>query len=278
MGNDLASCPTWTPQEARDESDGHTIRGMKISSFPKFGFVIYRCTYSDDAVWTELLSLIKKEAQAHIKELIKELGPGRDWLGTHLEWTIVEDPTLDGASQEEVNARFDKWADEIVDESERTSTNVLRWLPRFNFCAVVDEKCLASMEKSKSKTEGIVGKSPPVFVVLIRAQTVIPAWMGGNSGGGGSFKRRRLRRLSDGDSVDETEQDLEDEERRRREEEQEEEDEIEHRGDTPVESNEGNWMLVEPTFLLSLYNILHANPGWEAFYVRPPGIYSQGKF
>ncbi|KAH6714757.1 hypothetical protein BKA61DRAFT_362858 [Leptodontidium sp. MPI-SDFR-AT-0119] len=272
MGNDYASCPTWTAEEARDESYGHIIRGMKISSFPKFGFVIYRCTYSNNAAWTELLSLIKQEAQA----CIKKLGPGRDWLGTHLEWTIVEDPTLDGVSQEEVKGRFDRWSDEIVDESERTSTNILRWLPRFNFCVVVDEKCLASMEKSKLKTEaeaGGVGKTPPVFVVLMRAKRGLPTSMGG----GGSNQRRRIRRLSDGDSVDETKQDLEDEERIMRETEQEEEEEEEagQRGDTPVEAHEATWMYVEPRYLLSLYNIMQADSGWELFYVRPPGVYGR---
>ncbi|KAH9205867.1 hypothetical protein DL95DRAFT_451040 [Leptodontidium sp. 2 PMI_412] len=239
MGNDYASCRTWTAEEARDESYGHIIRGMKISSFPKFGFVIYRCTDSNNAAWTELLSLIKQEAQA----CIKKLGPGRDWLGTHLEWTIVEDPTLDGVSQEEVKGRFDRWSDEIVDESERTSTNILRWLPRFNFCVVVDEKCLASMEKSKLKTEaeaGGVGKTPPVFVVLMRAKRGVPAWMGG----GESNQRRRIRRLSDGDSVDETEQDLEDERIMREAEQEEEEEEAGHRGDTPVEAHEATWMLI----------------------------------
>ncbi|KAL5325898.1 hypothetical protein ACEPPN_007032 [Leptodophora sp. 'Broadleaf-Isolate-01'] len=235
MGNGFASCPTWTVEEVRDESDGHIIR-----------------------------------AQAHIKEL----GPGRDWLGSHLEWTVVEDPTLDGSSQEEVKMRFDKWPDEIVDESERTGTNTVRWLPRFNFCVVVDEKCLASIQKSKSKIgvkEEVVGETPPVFVVLMRAERRVPAWMGG----GELNQRRRLVRLSDGDSVDETEQDLEEEERIMREEEQNERDEIAHTVDTPVEAHEATWMYVELGCLLSLYNILHTDSGWELYYVRPPGVFGR---
>ena len=275
MGNDFDSCPTWTAEEARDESYGHIIRGMKISSFPKFGFVIYRCTYSNNAAWTELLSFIKQEAQTRIEKL----GPGRKWLGTHLDWTIIEDPTLDGASLEDVKSRFDLWADEIVDESERTSTNILRWLPRFNFCVVVDEKCLASMEKSKLNTEaeaGGVEKAPPVFVVLMRAKRGIPAWMSG----GGSKQRRRIRRLSDGDSTDETEQDLEEEERIMREaeqEEEEEEEEAEDGDDTPMEPHEATWMYVEPRYLLSLYNTMQTDSGWELFYVRPPGVYGRNE-
>ncbi|KAL2076213.1 hypothetical protein VTL71DRAFT_1156 [Oculimacula yallundae] len=271
MSNTIASCPTWTVEEATNGSHGHIIRGMKTLSFPKFGFVIYRCTYSDDVAWKKLLTLIKEEAQTHIEEL----GPGRNWLGSHLEWTVIEDPILDGASHDEVKMRFDKWADENVVESERTSRNVLRWLPRFNYCVVVDEKCLVSLERSESTSKAataVPGKEPPVFLVLMRAPRGIPAWMGG-----GGSQRRRLRRLSDGDSVDETEQDLEDEERRMREEEQEEEDEIEHRGDTPEEAWEATWMFVEPRSLLSLYNTLHSDTGWQHFYVRPPGVYGRGE-
>ncbi|KFZ05974.1 hypothetical protein V501_07858 [Pseudogymnoascus sp. VKM F-4519 (FW-2642)] len=170
MSNDLASCPTWTFSEATSESHGHTIRAMKLSSFPKFGFVIYRCTYSNDAAWTQLLSVIQREAQ----EAVKELGPGRDWLGAHLEWTVVEDPTLDGATQEQVKTRFDEWADGVVEEYERTSTDNVRGLPRFNFCVFVDEKCLASLEKSKAVLDG---RKPPVFVILMRAERGIPAWV-----------------------------------------------------------------------------------------------------
>tara|TARA_R110002060_G_scaffold32702_6_gene43343 strand:+ start:1151 stop:1441 length:291 start_codon:yes stop_codon:yes gene_type:complete len=86
---------------------------MKISSFLKFGFMIYRCTYSDNAAWALLLSIIEREAT----ERIENLGPGRDWLGAYLEWTVVKDPTLDGAAQEEVKRRFDEWADGHVEDA-----------------------------------------------------------------------------------------------------------------------------------------------------------------
>jgi len=249
MGNDLASCPTWTPSEATSESYGHTIRAMKLSSFLKFGFVIYRCTYRDDAAWTQLLSLIKREAQ----EDIKELGPGRDWLGAHLEWTVVEDPTLDGATQEEVKMRFDGWADGVMEEYERASTDNVRGLPRFNFCVFVDKKCLASLEKSKAVVDG---RKPPVFVVLMRAKRGIPTWV--LEAQASASRRPRS-------SEDEEEEIFEDEE------EEEEEDDI------PLAAYEATWMYVETQHLLSLYNSLHADSGWEHFYVRPPGVYGRNE-
>jgi hypothetical protein len=222
---------------------------MKLSSFLKFGFVIYRCTYRDDVAWTQLLSLIKREAQ----EDIKELGPGRDWLGAHLEWTVIEDPTLDGATQEEVKMRFDGWADGVMEEYERASTDNVRGLPRFNFCVFVDKKCLASLEKSKAVVDG---RKPPVFVVLMRAKGGIPIWV--LEAQASASRRPRS-------SEDEEEEIFEDEE------EEEEEDDI------PLAAYEATWMYVETQHLLSLYNSLHADSGWEHFYVRPPGVYGRNE-
>lgn len=252
MGNDLASCPTWTLSEATSESYGHTIRAIKLSSFLKFGFVIYRCTYSDDTAWTRLLSLIQREAQ----EKIKELGPGRDWLGAHLEWAVVEDPTLDGATQEQVKTRFDGWADGVVEEYERTSTNNVRGLPRFNFYVLADEKCLASLEKSKAVVDG---RKPPVFVILMRAKRGIPAWVL-------EAQAAASRRPQSGvDSKDEEEEILEDEEG------------VGVEDDIPLAAHKATWMYVETQHLLSLYNSLHADSGWEHLYVRPPRVYGRNE-
>ncbi|KFY80068.1 hypothetical protein V499_01043 [Pseudogymnoascus sp. VKM F-103] len=254
MGNDLASCPTWTLSEATSESYGHTIRAMKLSSFPKFGFVIYRCTYSDDAAWTQLLSLIQREAQ----EAIKELGPGRDWLGAHLEWTIVEDPTLDDATQEQVKRKFDGWAGGVVEEYERTSTDNVRGLPRFNFCVFVDEKCLASLEKPKAVVDG---RKPPVFVVLVRAERGILAWVLQAQAAASQRSRSGV------DSEDEEEEIFDDED----------EEEVEDEDDIPLAAHKASWMYVETQHLLSLYNSLHADSGWEHLYVRPPGVYRRNE-
>lgn len=224
---------------------------MKLSSFLKFGFVIYRCTYSDDAAWAQLLSLIQGEAQ----ETIKELGPGRDWLGAHLEWIVVEDPTLDGATQEQVKRRFYGWADGVVEEYERTSTDNVRGLPRFNFCVFVDEKCLASLEKSKAVVDG---RKPPVSVILMRAERGIPAWVL-------QAQAAASRRPRSGvDSEDEEEELFDDEE-----------EEVED--DIPLAAHKATWMYVETRHLLSLYNYLHVDSGWEHFYVRPPGVYGRNE-
>lgn len=258
MGNDLDSCPTWTLSEATSESYGHTIRVMKLSSFLKFGFVIYRCTYSDDVAWAQLLSLIKRQSQ----ENIKQLGLGRNWLGAHLEWTIIEDPTLDGVTREEVKMRFDEWADGVVDEDERTSTDNVRRLPRFNFCVFVDERCLASLRETKDMVNG---RKSPMFVVLMRAERGIPAWvLEAQAAASGRF-----------DSKDEGDKNFENEEEEQEEEEKEEEEEDEDV--IPLAAHEATWMYVETQHLLSLYNSLHADSGWENFYVRPPGVYGRNE-
>ena len=274
MGNDLASCPTWTLSEATSESYGNTIRAMKTSSFLKFGFVIYRCTYTDDAAWDQVLSLIQQEDQEHIKEL----GPGRDWLGAHLEWTFIEDLTLDGATQEQVKTWFDGWADGVVEEFERTSTDNVRGLPRFNFCVFVDERCLESLEKSKAVVDGrkqpvfvilmrtergipavVDGRKPPVFVILMRTEGGIPAWVLKAQMAASQHPR------SDVDSKDEEEEIFEDEDK-------EDKDD-----DVTLAAYKATWMYVETQHLLSLYNSLHTDSGWEHLYVRPSGVYGRNE-
>lgn len=145
--------------------------------------------------------------------------------------------------------RFDEWADGIVEEYERTSTDNVRRLPRFNFCAFVHERCLASLHKSKATVDG---RKPPMFVVLTRAARGITAWvLEAQAPASGRFH-----------SKDEGDKNCEDEE----EEEDEDEDGI------PSAAHEATWMYVETQCLLSLYNSLHADSGWENLYVRPPGV------
>lgn len=226
---------------------------MKLS-VPKFGLVIYRCTYSDDAAWTQLLSLIQREAQ----EQIKELGPGRDWLGAHLEWMVVEDQTLDGASQEQVKRRFDEWADGVVDDYERTSISNVRGLPRFNFCVFVDKRCLESLEEPKAVVDG---RKLPVFVILMRAERGIPDWVLEAQAVASQYTQSGI------DSGDKEEYVVDDEE-----------EEVEDGGDdSPLATHQATWMYVETRCLLSLYNSLHTDSSWEHFYVRPPGVYGRNE-
>jgi len=62
----------------------------------KFGFVIYRCTYSDDEKWNRFMEYLNARAKSSIQSWEAPI------LFQRLDWNIQEDPSLDGADMVEV--------------------------------------------------------------------------------------------------------------------------------------------------------------------------------
>ncbi|KAI1302208.1 hypothetical protein F5Y03DRAFT_362040 [Xylaria venustula] len=99
--------------ELTDEFDwnatmGVTARHMLDTGFDTWGFIVYRCTYDDDAAWDRYMQALKDEAH---RDLVWN---GREWLiEQYAQWTAIEDnETLDGASKQKVRERFVRWRDE----------------------------------------------------------------------------------------------------------------------------------------------------------------------
>src|SRR5271170_1181716 len=108
-----------------------SLRKMKHD---KWGWVIYRCTYGDNEAWT----LFKKIINQHSREIIAD-GDTPE-AGDSLEWTFVEDRgTLDGASREQLRARFKAWAGEAIRTEQPQAENDQTFgIPRYNFFIQVD--------------------------------------------------------------------------------------------------------------------------------------------
>ena len=62
----------------------------------KFGFVVYRCTYGNDADWKLFMDALNAQAQNTLE------ANGMDALHSRLDWNVQEDPALDEASYDEV--------------------------------------------------------------------------------------------------------------------------------------------------------------------------------
>ena len=62
----------------------------------KWGFVIYRCTYGDDARWARFMDILN----ARVRQSLEFEG-ALDLMNS-LDWTVQEDPTLQDASKDEV--------------------------------------------------------------------------------------------------------------------------------------------------------------------------------
>ncbi|KLU87062.1 hypothetical protein MAPG_06067 [Magnaporthiopsis poae ATCC 64411] len=108
--------------------------------YHKWGFVIYRCTYDDDALWEAFVTMLKASAAAYLQARKQE-----NILGPDLQWTIIEDrATLDGASKETVRQHFLDWvaAHSVERDGEGIDNPSVPQLPRFRYCVYVDADCL----------------------------------------------------------------------------------------------------------------------------------------
>lgn len=76
---------------------------LERKSFDKWGFVIYRCTYSDDKAWRDCMNILK--GRVHYI-LAKSDAPE---LMDSLEWTIFDDDALDHAFKGDLRRRFRDW-------------------------------------------------------------------------------------------------------------------------------------------------------------------------
>ncbi|KAI7483805.1 hypothetical protein KC351_g4901 [Hortaea werneckii] len=120
----------------------NTLEHMKHD---KWGFVIYRCTYRDDAAWDRFKHIVFENTR---KEMQASDAPQ---LADKLEWTFVEDRTaLDGASRVELRKRFNQWAAQAYPtEQPRAQAQSQEaptfGIPRYNYFIQVDEEALQSV-------------------------------------------------------------------------------------------------------------------------------------
>ncbi|CAH0045718.1 unnamed protein product [Clonostachys solani] len=167
-GESLARWPQLNRFNLADQPHGHTIHAMQQTGFHTWGFVIYRCTYSDDAAWNRYLAFMHKE-------IAWSLGVcGTDLLLTqYLDMTVVEDPsTLNNALKAAVRDHFETWVDANQDQEKGGpgwDNPIAQSIPRFRFCIYVDQKCLDTLQK-RVEWEGSSsrsGRSPAVVCAMI---------------------------------------------------------------------------------------------------------------
>lgn len=100
------------------EQDGHQV----------WGFVIFRCTYGDDAAWAQRIASLREEAR---RTLDYYNAPD---IFARLEITVVKDrEALEGASAAVVKAYFSEWVKGGVVEREQGTPDA-GMSPRYRFC------------------------------------------------------------------------------------------------------------------------------------------------
>jgi hypothetical protein len=124
-----------------------------------WGLAVYRVSYSDDAAWSRMLSVLRQDIESSLA--MRRAQPD---LSSRHEMVVMDDQSkFEGAGLEEIREHFHRWS---VDELQRNwcadrepatedeitgaagSTNYLfRAGSRYNFCFLVDDICLESLEK-----------------------------------------------------------------------------------------------------------------------------------
>jgi hypothetical protein len=127
-----------------------------------WGFVIYRCTYSNDRDWKRFMDIFKRRSESVIVNSL-----GAPALHERLSWTVVEDASLEGATTAQVREAFEKWifspqaGSEISanlrqlrriyppshDQEDVKVTSRVLIAPRYHYCIQVDDIALNSMLK-----------------------------------------------------------------------------------------------------------------------------------
>ncbi|KAF6826753.1 hypothetical protein CPLU01_09509 [Colletotrichum plurivorum] len=145
------------------------IRRPSSESY-RWGFYLYRATYNDQLLWERYIAYIREEASKTL-----DYEDNRDQLKKHFRLTIIEDPSLDEASVEEVQERFRTWVaalPEEGDEEQEIPAFDRRDQGRFDYCLYVDVECLQSFEiPSETEEEPGETESPvSAFVKVINAE------------------------------------------------------------------------------------------------------------
>jgi hypothetical protein len=213
-------------------ADGHRI----------WGFVVYRCTYDNDADWQLCMQRIRDYIGPSVKT-----SDGQDLLDERFKPTVMEDKNkFDGASTSIIRRHFRDWCVHAVDEEQGSTEEIERrrqetvpWCGslavRYRFCLQIDAASLKS----------IVEVKPDAWVNLFRDDWKLKQAMAGQLG----------------DDLDWDQGDFTDDE------------------DEAYPAIEGNtnedvgWMMVDYRCLMPTYYSYLRDPNdWNLTYTRPPYV------
>jgi len=148
--------PTPIPSDDRlviPSDDSLVLDDLKRLKHDKWGYVVYRCTYKDDATWDAFKRTVHEQTQEGFQD------SDSPELAEYLEWTFVEDrATLDGASIPQLRERFNQWAAKaVVAENPRAQQNQNDYRPtgvsgRYSCFIHVDEEALQSMTAAPERS------------------------------------------------------------------------------------------------------------------------------
>lgn len=225
-----------------------TISVMRRTNHRKWGFLVYRVYYGDDAAWQRFMDILNRATDNLVREMAKP------YILPFLNWTEMQDrTTFDGASKDDIREHFQTWVRSRSVERDGPGVEgneILMRSPRYQACLYVDKEAM----ESGSITEHPFPLNPTGVYLDVKGRLV----------------------LLDSQLRDEwwpqlevTQKDLDEMEEEGWEEEQY----------SPVESDTGfdvGWMYIELMFASVAYDTMCENiDTWSQpwFYRRPPLVW-----
>jgi len=160
-------------EDSPHESKIFLLKNMYLSGYHTWGFVVYRCTYSNDLLWAAFVDTLQSVTESMLER--SELLGHR----AHLKWTFIEDrETFEDASVDTVRTQFQEWVgarNVTRDGPGVDSPNVLDYSIRFRYCLMVDKTCLESLRKLINPYSGICHILGSIIIIDSWAGRPVPA-------------------------------------------------------------------------------------------------------
>ncbi|KAG6116883.1 hypothetical protein E4U13_001561 [Claviceps humidiphila] len=122
-----------------------------------WGFVIYRCCNASDEDWKRMLRKIRSELEYKNTDYYIS----RDLVPFH-NLHPIDDPSLYGASMDQVRAHFRSWIPENIksrlrpeatDLDDITYKHLADMTPRYKYCLYVDDLCIESLDQDEDDSK-----------------------------------------------------------------------------------------------------------------------------
>ncbi|KAJ4422947.1 hypothetical protein N0V82_002341 [Gnomoniopsis sp. IMI 355080] len=212
---------------------------MQLTGFFQWGFTIYRCDYSDDALFDRFLALLRRHAEEYAQRNRQDRT-----AALYLTWTVNQDrEALDGSTKKRIRTQFTEWRDGLSVERDGPGADhrMTRLLPRFEYCVYIGKGSLDSLRAHELAVEKgtAEGRAPPVLVALIRAP-----------------QKSAVMEVSENDEEDDDKENLANE-------------------FEPLDgyvAEDVVWIYVKAAQWVTLYEELHEDRGWDYVYRRPPQV------
>lgn len=152
-----------------------TAQARPLPGHKYWGYIVYRCTYGDDAAWSAFIDHLREEARYDVKYV------GHEEMMDSLNFAVRDDPSLfQGASKAFVRQHFKAWtrsaaADEELDSSVPNAQPIMLddegVTTRYEYCLYIDDDSLYSIIDKDTKLPKTASAG---HVNIIKASWAVP--------------------------------------------------------------------------------------------------------